>query len=394
MVWLVFFAGLLFSSWGSAATVEVEGMALIDAGGLEEARRLAVQDALYKAEESMGVAVSSSTARTSSGALRESSRIHALGVAAHPEILDEWREGGTLYVRVRTEVKLRDEARSQTYRKKIAVTQFHVANPLQVQDIDNIWSSYPLTLLRLVEESGAFLPVQASSGALGQLALPLERAQNREIVRLLADQSGAQFVLSGIIHDAGVTPSPSRLPKVLHKTFSQDPGARRIESEVFLHDGISGALIARFRGQESAVGDETVGRDKPFGSGAFFATPFGGAVGRLLERQAQFIVERLGKLSFNARIIGIEGNKLFFDAGATSGLAPGDKFQLHTLSSVTDVLELSSNRLLGIVEKPVASLTVRQVQPLFSTGESDIKNQNIQIGDMIRFEPSVSAREK
>lgn len=369
-------------------------MALIDAGGLEEARRLAVQDALYKAEESMGVAVSSSTTRTSSGALRESSRIHALGVAAHPEILDEWREGGALYVRVRTEVKLRDEARSQTYRKKIAVTQFHVANPLQVQDIDNIWSTYPLTLLRLVEESGAFLPVQASSGALGQLALPLERAQNREIVRLLADQSGAQFVLSGVIHDAGVTPSSSRLPKVLHRTFSQDPGARRIESEIFLHDGISGALIARFRGQESAAGDETVGRDKPFGSGAFFATPFGSAVGRLLERQAQFIVDRLGQLSFNARIIGIEGNKLFFDAGATSGLAPGDKFQLHTLSSVTDVLELSSNRLLGIVEKPVASLTVRQVQPLFSTGESDIKNQNIQIGDMIRFEPSVSAREK
>lgn len=369
-------------------------MALIDAGGLEAARRLAVQDALYKAEESMGVAVSASSARAAGGALRENSRIHALGVAARPEILDEWREGSTLYVRVRVEVKLREEMRSHAYRKKIAVTQFHVANPLQVQDIDNIWSAYPLTLLRLMEESGAFLPVRTSSGALGQLALPLEGAQNREIVRLLADQTGAQFVLSGIIHDAGVTHSPSRLPKALYKTFSQDPGARRIESEIFLHDGISGALIARFRGQESVVGDETVGRDKPFGSAAFFATPFGSAVGRLLERQAQFIVERLGSLSFNARIIGIEGGSLYFDAGSTSGLVPGDKFQLHTLSSVTDVRELSNNRLLGIIEKPVATLTVKQVQPLFSTGESDLKNQKIQIGDMIRFESSISAREK
>jgi hypothetical protein len=236
--------------------------------------------------------------------------------------------------------------------------------------------------------------VQASAGALGRLALPLESAQNREVVRLLADQSGAQFVLSGIIHDAGITPSPSSLPKVLHKPFSRDLGARRIESEIFLHDGISGALIARFRAQESAVGDETVGRDKPFGSAAFFATPFGGAVARLLERQAQFIVERLGRLSFNARIIAIEGQLLFFDAGATSGLAPGDKFQLHSLSPVTEVRELSSNRLLGIVEKPVATLTVKQVQPLFSTGESDLKSQKIQIGDMIRFEPSNSAREQ
>ena len=35
-----------------------------------------------------------------------------------------------------------------TYRKKVAATRFHVVNSLQVEDIADIWSGYPLELLR------------------------------------------------------------------------------------------------------------------------------------------------------------------------------------------------------------------------------------------------------
>ena len=395
---LALVASLLFSVWAHAETIETEGAAMIDAGGMDKARQLAVQDALRKAEETPGVAVSSATVRSGDGNLRETSRVRPLGNASNPAILHEWQEAGTLYVRVRSDVSPRE--RILAFRKKIAITQFYVANPLQVQDIDNIWNGYPLALLRLIEDSGLFLPVQTSGWpTLGRLALPLDRAQNRETVRLLADQSGAQFVLSGIIYDAGTDQPSGILPKIvpsslLPKIQPNNVGARRIEAEIFLHDGITGALISHFRAQELAPGTDAVGRDKPFGSAAFFATGFGSAVARLLERQAQFVVDELGRLPFNAKIIRIEGNRLFFDAGATSGLATGDKFLLYSLSSIADAMELSSNRLLGVAEKPAATLTVKQVQPLFSVGESDARNQKIQIGDMIRFDPSAISREK
>jgi hypothetical protein len=395
---LALVASMIFSVWVHAGTVEVEGAAAIDAGGVDKARQLAIKDALHKAEESAGMAVSSGSVRTGDGNLRENSRFRPLGVAANPMILNEWREGGILFVRVRADVT--PSEKPQPYRKKIAITQFYVANPLQVQDIDNIWNGYPLALLRWIEGSGLFLPAQTSGWpALGQLALPLDRAQNRETVRLLADQSGAQFVLSGIIYDAGTDQPSGVMPKfvpsgILPKFLRNDPGSRRIEAEIFLHDGITGALIANFRAQETASLNPAVGRDKPFGSAAFFATGFGGAVTRLLDRQAQFIVRELGRLPFNAKIIRVEGNRLFFDAGATSGMAVGDKFLIYTLSSVTDILELSNSRLLGIAEKPAASLTVKQVQPLFSVGESDANNLKIQIGDMIRFESSGIQREQ
>lgn len=385
-------AAVFFSAAVRAETVEALGMALIDGDGVEKARRLAVQDALDKAEDMAGVEVTSTSVQSGDGKLRENSRIRPVGSAVDPVIVDEWREGATLYVRVRAELLKRDDIQAkQTFRKKIAVTQFHVAHPLQVQDIDNIWNGYPLTLLQRIEASGQFLPVQTANWpALGRLALPLDRAQNRETVRLLADQSGAQFVLSGIVHDAGADGPTGAAMKFL----THNAGSRRIEVEIFLHDGVTGAPVAHFRAQESVAGNDAVGRDKPFGSAAFFATPFGQAVSRLLDRQAHFIVAELGKLPFVAKIIRIEGGRLYFDAGSTSGLAAGDKFLLYTVTPLGDAVELASNRLLGVAEKPAASLTVKQVQPLFAVGESDAKNQKIQIGDMIRFESSVMSRVK
>lgn len=385
-------AAVFFSIAARAAPVEVIGMALIDDDGVEQARQLAVQDALYKAEESAGVEVTSTAVQGSDGKLRENSRVRPTGTAVNPLIVDEWREGATLYVRVRAEVLVRDDIQAkQTFRKKIAVTQFHVSHPLQVQDVDNIWNGYPLALLQRIEDSGQFLPVHTSGWpALGRLALPLDRAQNRETVRLLSDQSGAQFVLSGIVHDAGVDGPTGAAMKLL----THNSGSRRIEVEIFLHDGVTGALIGHFRAQESAAGNDAVGRDKPFGSAAFFSSPFGQAVSRLLDRQARFIADELGRLPFVAKIIRVDGKHLYFDAGSTSGLAAGDKFLLYTLSSFGDAVELSSNRLLGVAEKPAAALTVKQVQPLFAVGESDSKNQKIQIGDMIRFESSAMPRVK
>lgn len=385
-------AAVFFSVAVRAETVEALGMALIDGDGVEDARRLAVQDALYKAEDAAGVDVTSTSVQGGDGKLRENSRIRPVASAVDPVIVDEWREGATLYVRVRAELLKRDDIQAkQTFRKKIAVTQFHVAHPLQVQDIDNIWNGYPLALLQRIEASGQFLPVQTANWpALGRLELPLDRAQNRETVRLLADQSGAQFVLSGIVHDAGADgPAGSAM-----KLLTRNAGSRRIEVEIFLHDGVTGALVAHFRAQESAAGNDAVGRDKPFGSAAFFTSPFGQAVSRLLDRQARFIVTELGKLPFVAKIIRIEGKHLYFDAGSTSGLAAGDKFLLYTVTPLGDAVELASNRLLGVAEKPAASLTVKQVQPLFAVGESDARNQKIQIGDMIRFESSAMSRIK
>lgn len=386
-IFSVAFLALVWVGVAQAQPVEAEGMAQIDANGLGKARQAAIEDALRKADEDAGMSVVSSEIRSGDGKITETSRYRALGRAANPRVLKEWREDNTLYVRIRAEVVARDD--SLSYRKKIAVTQFHVVQPLQVQDIDNIWNGYPNTLLQRLERSGMFLPVYASGG-LGRLELPLDRPQNREAVRMLAEQSGAQFVVSGIIHDAGADIADGMLQRVLRGK----PDSRRIEVEVFLHDGLTGAVISRFRGVEAMQGNAQPGRDKPFGSAAFFATDFGAAMARLIDRHVQSMVNELGRLPFIAKIVRIEDERLFFDAGATSGIEVGDRFMLYTLSPVTEAAELGNNRLLGIAEKPAATLTIRQVQPLFSVGVAEAQPRKIQIGDMIRFERASQGLQK
>lgn len=360
-------------------TVEAEGAALIDAGGLGKARQAAIEDALRQADEALGMSVVSSEFRGNDGGITELSRYRPLGRAANPLVIKEWREDNAYYVRIRAEVQSRDDVLA--YRRKIAVTQFHVARPLQVQDIDDIWNGYPKALLNALENSGLFLPVYPAGG-LGRLELPLDRPQNRETIRLLAEQSGAQFVISGIVHDAGADVADG----AMQRAFRGRPDSRRIEVEMLIHDGLTGALITRNRGAKAIQGEVLPGRDKPFGSAAFFATGFGKAVARLMARQAQLAVDELGRLPFIAKLVRIDGERLFFDAGSTSGLGVGDRLMLYGVSPLTEATELGSNRLLGIAEKPVATVTIRQVQPLFSVGVAEMQPRKIQIGDMIRFE--------
>jgi hypothetical protein len=94
----------------------------------------------------------------------------------------------------------------------------------------------------------------------------------------------------------------------------------------------------------------------------------------------------LACLPFTAKITDVDSgnNKIYIDAGAASLVAPGDKFvAYHSVKRVQS--ESAPNKLLGAPTIPVASLTIRQVFPLFSIGElsADPKRTGLQAGDFI-----------
>lgn len=91
-----------------------------------------------------------------------------------------------------------------------------------------------------------------------------------------------------------------------------------------------------------------------------------------------------------ATIVRIDGNRIYIDAGVTSGLSPGDKLTIYRQNPLAPVQRLASQVDLGIPETPVGTLTLQQVQPLFSVGNpgKDLTTANIQVGDLVRFETS------
>ena len=416
--WLLALAALLVSSAATAQSIEAEGIAALDAGGMEQARQEAIQDALQQAAISAAARVEASSTMDAAGRLQESVRVTPAAVISSHTVLREWSADGLLHVQIRAEVQPQEKAtpanaspkapaRTPNLKKKIAVTRFNVVNSLQVEDISNIWDGYPLELLRRLEMLGNVLPVNSVSSLLSAGSTPIvDSPANRDMIRSIAEQTGSQFVISGVILDAGFgggtirpywgwqgresgTRSEIALPwPNLAAGLKPGPSERRLEVEVFLHDGLSGALIARHRTSAEADGRVTVGRDKPFASAAFFATPFGQITERIIDTQVETISNDLACLPFMANIVRIQGKKVFLDAGGTSGLAPGDRLTVYRKNTTVPISGLSGANALGIPESTATTVTLREVQPLFALGElaADPAKVNVQTGDVARFE--------
>lgn len=362
----------------SADTIGAEGVAPLDVGGLEQARQAATRDAARQAALSDGAQLEVSGTVSPNGLPLESSRLRPTGSVVGVSPVREWKDGNLLHVAVRAETGqcgVGLEERSRGYRKKVLATRFDVIDVASVSDIRDIWNGIPLELLRRLEGTKKFLPVNVSQSS----AFPqIEPVSNRDIIKQLADENGSQFVISGVVLDAGYHAGK----------WWPDRGARGLEVELLVHDGLTGALIARHREARSIEGNVMVGRDKPFGSVAFYATAFGQAMDSVLAALIRAIQADLECLPFTTRVVRVEGKKIYMAAGATSLIEPGDKLVVYTTTPRWPVPELGSRRIAGIPETPTASLLITQVQPLFSIGElaEGSGKTTVQVGDLVRFE--------
>lgn len=393
--------------------VEAEGVAAMDAGGREKARQFAIQDAVRQAEISYAARVESGSTAGITGISRESLRVTPTTWVSNYTVLREWTDDSLLHVRIRAQIVPPDTAcgsnkqASGKYKKKIAVTRFKTADSLQVDDITDIWNGYPLEILRRLDADSVAVPTNRSPSLLTSLREPNPDAPaNQEIIRQIAAQTGSQFVISGIILNAGVGKESIRpywgwpgnesgrrfelrLPwNSIAVGVKPSASERRIEVEIFLHDGLTGAAIARHRDAADSSGNVAVSRDKPFASAAFFATDFGQTVNQLLDKEVNAIKQELACLPFMATIVRMDGRKVYIDAGRTSLLSPGDKLMVYHRDPSSPVTTLDAQLPLGIPESPATTVSITQVQPLFSVGQlaADPLKVSVQVGDLVRSE--------
>jgi hypothetical protein len=410
------FITLLVSGAVSAQTIDVEGVAAIMNGNIQDARQQATRDALQQAALSAEARVTASSRLDSNGELHENLSVTTTASVLSHSILDVWESGGVAHVLIRAEVQESVHMSGipkiiPKHRKKIAVSRFIVLNSHQVEDIADIWNGYPTELLRQLEQKGDVLPMSMPfSDLAGGREIRPESSATQRAVRNMATVNGSQFVIAGVIVDAGYGGNGIRpyagwqgeeqgqrsevvwpWPNVAFGIKST-PTSRRFEVEVFLFDGLTGALISRHRHGAAASGNVQIGRGKPFASNGFNATAFGQEISRTLNTQADALATDIGRIPFMANIVRIEGNKLFLDAGVTSGLAPDDKLKVYARGAASPISSLSTSAVLGIPEKPVTSTTLVQVQPLFSIGEitGDAAKMGIQVGDLVRVEKTES----
>ena len=366
-----------------AAPLEAEGVAAIADGGLARARQLAIRDALEQLGLRSGARVDVATGTSTRGKTVESSRVQPAFDFERYTVLREWQTGQQLHVRIAVK---EEDARPRGsvnlgYKKKIVVTPFRVRRSPQLDDVDDIATRLPQELLRRMGSSGKFLGRESayviSPGTNGPSA-------DTAAVRRIASMYESQFVISGEILDAGNFEQPAWYGLI-------EKDARRIEIAFYVHDGLTGVLIARRTALVEQVGERRVGRDKPFGSASFAATPFGGAILRALDEGIAGVAADIAALPFMAKVVQVQGERIFIDAGSTSSVAPGEQLVIYRLDPRQQVYGADPLVPLGTVETPVGTLSIVQVQPGFSIGTVTPPGaaRQVSAGDMVRFDVAV-----
>lgn len=268
-------------------------------------------------------------------------------------------------------------------KRKISATSFKVSyRPADL--IPNIRSGLPEDLLRRLGESDEFLPSNASLG----IGYPPLKAQHdspssTDAVRDVAHKTRSQFVLSGVV-EAGI---------------GRNDNGRWIELmevEVGAYDGLSGVLVAKRRQGMEIANENEIETGSVFGSAQYFNTPFGKRFDALMKSLVEGIRTDLVCMPFMAKITAIEidNNKIYLDAGVASRVAPGDKFVVYHSAKRTQP-ESASSGVLGAQPTPVASLTIRQVFPLFSIGELSVepKKTGLLVGDFVSAQKTYLERQ-
>ncbi len=369
---------LLIALGAQAREVEVEGAAAIIDGGVTEARQQALEDALRQAALYGGASVHSATVVVNNALAQDSTRVAAHGEVTLLAVIREWQADDAFHVLIKARVEDQPPAPSLAspggYRKKIAFTQFEVLNRSDVQDLPGIERLLPQRLAQAVEQSGQLLTIDASRylfSALAQQHSALGEVPPRALVSSLAAELGAQVVVQGVIRSLA--------------TVSEGFAYRRmVVVEIRVMDGISGVVIGSHAYRDSVAGGRDVLAENGFEDPALDRQPLGALLQRLVREQAVLLAADVQILPFSARVLRNEGDAVYIDAGAVNRIKVGDSLTAYHLAPQALTV---GGQFAGYSERPVATVVVKKVQPLFALGQLSDPAQRLQPGDIVRISP-------
>lgn len=391
---IVFLTMSFMATVSLAAQVEVTGQAVIT-GAQSLAREQAIEDALAQASLRNGVEVSSVQLMSSGMMTKDEVQVRSKGEVRNVEILWENAKDGIYQVAIRADVKslsLCPANHNQTYRKSVAIAGFGMAHPDQasVGQLQNVERDMPRALLNTFNNRGGLHALDATGISLyaDPRRAPVSHTAQRRLTSsvALAKNLGAQYVISGVIRDMSMIGDNEYEPSSANEWLSlvgldTKPNARQFVVEIFVHDGLSGALLFQrgyaTQGKWNLANNKSVG----FASPKFWQAPYGKKVRNLMTQLVDEVNETLRCQPFMARIVKAKGKRLHIEASAGAGIRPGDKFKVYRTSTFYN-LDLEQRTELNDM---ATVAVVKQVQPQFIIAEMKLNAEHlaIQRNDMV-----------
>lgn len=402
------------------ARYEAEGIASLGAGR-SAARELALDDARRQIAVQQGGRYAGQS-ESASGVLAESSMLSAPPVQGTVRVVGEREADGLLYLRVVVDDEPASVApavvpaaapasaapacagtalpEGRFLRRRALATFFPLDVPRDAAGLGEISTWLPAELARRLSMRDVASVEDGSRYTLfaGQTASPLA---GRAAARGFAERSGAQFVLAGRIVDTAVVRQAPRFSLfgapgttagaadytgpfagLVGGSLKVAPTARRFALDVWLYDGLTGALLMDERFEGEARGDVAPSSARAFTPWQLDNSDYGRMVSVVLDRAVGRVALNIGCLPFTARVARAEGGQVVVDAGAVDGLKAGDRLMVYRPQPASEVRD-AAGRDIGMSEVLVGDLMLSQVQPRLAIGV--MRGGAAQTGDLLRF---------
>ncbi|OHX14671.1 flagellar assembly protein T N-terminal domain-containing protein [Chromobacterium sphagni] len=409
-------AAFLLCGSAGAAILSAEGVAPLD-NGMVAARDMAIRDALKLIAIRQGARVESAQV-LENGRTSESGTLTASGaVQGTITVVNEYQQGKLYHVKVQVDAgdpaaapRPRDPSCAmppgRSLRRKLVTTYFDVERPAEASDMPDLATALPTELSRRLARNSMLTVRDANTISVLADSRVSEAAAGWQIASELGQREDVQFVVAGRVLSTSVTAKGARPSFFESNNTSQQgsfyngpfagmfgmgvkyvPTQRQFDAEIWIYDGLTGSLLANERVSGLAKGTVSPPSPQPFASAAFWQSDYGRLVDKLLSQASQRVDDIISCIPFSARIVRLEGKRVYINAGLLDGMAVGDKLLLYRRSSGQPVRDLISGRELGMPESLNGDVSLVQVQPNFSIGIVQSNSQAVSAGDYVRFVP-------
>ncbi|KAB2825296.1 flagellar assembly protein FlgT [Aliivibrio finisterrensis] len=285
------------------------------------------------------------------------------------EVIKEKTKNGKIYITTRIDIyPSANSCHIGQYKKTLMTSEITINSPQQAvmgkvyqlgEDLSTVFSR------QVDKESQSFVSV-------GNSHIRIDKRQP-DVVKMIADDHGAQYIFSGNITDLSATVEQNLLKK--------DTINRQFAIEVTVLDGKTGQTVYNNNYREVALWDFPKTSEVDTQSARFWTSAFGEMVLRvnrdiMLDLENQFAC----KMTL-PQIVSINNNRISMDLGRIHGVKKGDKLELWHTGSFIDQNGLPRNK----VSKTEITLTVARVyeQNAELTIDQPQLLNSIQIGDVM-----------
>ena len=368
IIWCIVICTGLFCRISHASWYEVTGSSAI-VSSEKEARLHALEDAIYKAVNFSGADIGSiSNLRP----LLESERSEyqfSNSEVRYIIVDDVVKRGGNIFVKARVDIYPSATAcHINQYKKTFLIGNIDIASPQQavMGQIYSVGDDFATVINRqLDKESASFISVGTTDFEIS--------GKYPERLKMIAGDTGAQYIMGGTITDLTAT--------IEQNLLSKDQTNRQFALELTVFDGKTGNEVYQKKYREVAVWPFARTSKVDTTSARFWASTYGTMMLRISRNIMLDLESEISCKITLPEVIAKWDNKITIDLGRIHGVEAGDKLKLWHTGSFIDQRGLPRNK----VSETDVTLTVSRVyenEAELSIDQPELAS-SVRIGDVM-----------